>query len=172
MIALAKQAVFVTPNFLELAQRQWDAGRPSDLPGHVGTQTVETPYIPRRGRLFVVRTEWAPETKSGREVFETERRRVRRARRPAAKYSVESLTVSEGDELRINEILIDALHASNHVNVYPPGVAITEAKPIPRSRGKEDAPATSQTRPATIPLGMATASIRASGVRAASPFAR
>jgi hypothetical protein len=164
-------AVPVTPEFLDAQQAKWEDGRHSGVPGHQGTRIIEPPYIPGHGRMFVQETIWGSWTQAGEELFEKERRRVRKARGPASRYALESLILAPHDPpLARDDICVEVFHERGRAWVYPPAVVISEPTPVPRSRGKQMVLLRRRIDLKELSLGMATASVRAARVPVRTPF--
>jgi hypothetical protein len=165
------EAIPVTDEFLDDAQRQWDAGRASGVPGQAGTAIDHQPYIPTTGRMFVQKTTWDNATQGTQQAYDSERRKHRNARGPASVYALESLTLyPDDDDTRPADIYIEVFRDKGKLWIYPPAVVINQPLPIPRSRGKRMVLLRRRTDLEPIPLGMATASLRAARVPIGDPF--
>lgn len=160
-----RKAVPVTPEFLDAQQIKWNQGRSSGVPGHPGTEIVDAPYIPARGRMFVQETSRDMSTRAGEKLVEKERRRIRNARGPASKYAIESFTLYPHDApFELDDICIEIFRERGRAWVYPPAVVISEAMPIPRSRGKQMVLLRRRSDLVAVPIDIAAASLRAAQV--------
>src|SRR4051795_4908048 len=87
--------------------------------------------------MFVHETMWDDATEAGKELFESERRRVRKARGPASMYALESITLyPHDDDTHLGDIYVEMFREGGRVWLYTHAVVINEPLLVPRSRGK------------------------------------
>jgi hypothetical protein len=132
---LGATATPVDEQFLLAAEATWARGRSAGPPGAGGTRP-DPGFLPRAPyRLYLADTEFYEPSASEAAVFDTARRRARRAAGPAARYYIDSYRLRAGEEpFRRGDVLVEVYDSDGERWVNPPVVVFSDSLPVPRGR--------------------------------------
>lgn len=140
--------------------------------GTVDDTTDEQSCLPPDPRLHVVAASWTTLSEPAHAVWLAERRRAARARGPARRFELEALVVGRSTAWQVGDVLIQLVEQeAGPVLVHAPAVVLTAPAPVPGERRTLLQLARRPVGLRPVPIGMATASLRAAQVRSASPLA-